>query len=117
MSDITPDQINRFESNYTSYINSQNQVNKNVIDISNNVYQVNQLYSQMAANRDDKIVEHRKYDFTTNKNEVYTLKEDRSLIPALLTDKQVLLTEHNNLYIVSTITIATLLMTAIFMSS
>ena len=120
MSAITPDQINRFESNYTSYINSQNQVNKNVIDISNNVYQLNKLYLDMSGNRltADKInPDHVKYDFTTNENEVYTLKEDRTLIPALLTDKQVLLTEHNNLYIVSTITIATLLMTAIFMSS
>ena len=38
-------------------------------------------------------------------------------VAILLKDKQTLLIEHNNLYIVSTLTIATLLMTAIFMSS
>jgi hypothetical protein len=115
MPDITSDQINRFESNYISYINSQNQVNKNVIDISNNVSQINQLYLDMSGNNINS--NHIKYDFTTNENEIYTLKEDQTLIPALLTDKQILLIEHNNLYIVSTITIATLLMTVIFMSS
>jgi hypothetical protein len=60
--------------------------------------------------------DHIKYDFTSN-TEIYTLKEDQSFVHALLKDKQTLLIEHNNLYIVSTLTIATLLMTAIFMSS
>jgi hypothetical protein len=114
MSPITDNQINRFESNYVSYINSQNQVNKNVVDISNNVSQINQLYLDMSGN--EIISDHIKYDFTSN-TEIYTLKEDRSFVPALLKDKQTLLIEHNNLYIVSTLTIATLLMTAIFMSS
>ena len=113
MSAITTDQINQFESKYVSYINSQNKVNKNVVDISNNVYQINQLYMDMSGNNN--IIKHQKYDFT-DATEIYTLKEDQSIMPALLKDKQTLLTEHNNLYIVSTITIATLLITAIFMS-
>lgn len=114
MSSVTQDKLKQFESNYVSYIEKQNKVNKNVVDISNNIYAVNQLYMDMDGTSD--LVKDQKYDFT-NANEIYTLKEDRSFVPALLKDKQVLLIEHNNLYIVSTLTIATLLMTAIFMSS
>ena len=114
MSSVTENQLKQFESNYISYIEKQNKVNKNVVDISNNVYAINQLYMDMDGTGN--IVKDQKYDFT-NANEIYTLKEDRSFVPALLKDKQILLIEHNNLYIVSTLTIATLLMTAIFMSS
>jgi hypothetical protein len=114
MSSVTENQLKQFESNYISYIEKQNKVNKNVVDISNNVYAINQLYMDMDGTGN--IVKDQKYDFT-NANEIYTLKDDRSFVPALLKDKQILLVEHNNLYIVSTLTIATLLMTAIFMSS
>ena len=102
------------ESEYLSYLNRQQQVRNNVRDISNNIYEIKQLYSQMDGTADP--TKNQKYDFT-DANEVYVLKEDRTIIPALLKDKQTLLTEHNNLYIVTTLTIATLLMTAIFMSS
>ena len=118
MSSVTTDKVNNFASNYVSYINRQNQVNKNVIDISNSIYQIDKLYLDMSGNRigNELNPKHVKYDFTSG-TEVYTLKEDRTFVPALLKDKQILLIEHNNLYIVSTLTIATLLMTAIFMSS
>ena len=102
------------ESEYLSYLNRQQQVRNNVRDISNNIYEIKQMYSQMDGTADP--TKNQKYDFTDDK-EVYVLKEDRTIIPALLKDKQTLLTEHNNLYIVTTLTIATLLMTAIFMSS
>lgn len=102
------------ESEYLSYLNRQQQVRNNVRDISNNIYEIKQMYSQMDGTADP--TKNQKYDFT-DANEVYVLKEDRTIIPALLKDKQTLLTEHNNLYIVTTLTIATLLMTAIFMSS
>lgn len=104
--------INEYE--YLSYLNRQQQVRNNVRDISNNIYEIKQLYLQMDGTNDP--TKNKKYDFT-DANEVYVLKEDRTIIPALLKDKQTLLTEHNNLYIVTTLTIATLLMTAIFMSS
>jgi hypothetical protein len=118
MSSVTPDKLNQFESNYTSYINRQSKVNKNVADISNKISLINNLYMDMSGNRigDELNPDHIKYDFTSD-TEVYTLKENRAFVPALLKDKQTMLIEHNNLYIVSTLTIATLLMTAIFMSS
>lgn len=102
------------ESEYLSYLKRQQQVRDNVRDISNNIYEIKQLYSQMDGTADP--TKRQKYDFN-DANEVYVLKEDQTIIPALLKDKQTLLTEHNNLYIVTTLTIATLLMTAIFMSS
>jgi hypothetical protein len=118
MSPVTENQINQFGSNYTSYIKKQNAVNKNVVDISNKISLINNLYMDMSGNRigDELNPDHIKYDFTSD-TEVYTLKENRAFVPALLKDKQTMLIEHNNLYIVSTLTIATLLMTAIFMSS
>lgn len=118
MSSLTSDKINMFESKYISYINQQNKVNKNVVDISNNISKINKLYLDMSGNKigNELNPAHIKYDFT-DETEVYTLKEDRTFVPALLKDKQTLMIEHNNLYIVSTLTIATLLMTAIFMSS
>ena len=118
MSSVTPDKLNQFESNYTSYIKKQNKVNTNVIDISNKISLIDKLYTDMSGNRINGELnpDHVKYDFT-DETEVYTLKENRAFVPALLKDKQTMLIEHNNLYIVSTLTIATLLMTAIFMSS
>ena len=43
MSSVTTDKVNNFASNYVSYINRQNQVNKNVIDISNSIYQIEMI--------------------------------------------------------------------------
>jgi hypothetical protein len=114
----TLDQIN----NYTlpkmdSYLAKQTKVNQNVMDISGNVKSINDRYAFMS----DKVamtngVENNEfYDFTGPV--IYSLKEDRSLVPALLKDQQTMVVEHNNLFIISTITVATLLISAIFVSS
>ena len=114
----TMDQIN----NYTlpkmdSYLAKQTRVNQNVMDISGNVKSINDRYAFMS----DKVamtngVENNEfYDFTGPV--IYSLKEDRSLVPALLKDQQTMVVEHNNLFIISTITVATLLISAIFVSS
>jgi hypothetical protein len=114
----TVDQIN----NYTlpkmdSYLAKQTKVNQNVMDISGNVKSINDRYAFMS----DKVamtngVENNEfYDFEGPI--IYSLKEDRSLVPALLKDQQTMVVEHNNLFVISTITVATLLITAIFVSS
>lgn len=114
----TLDQIN----NYTlpkmdSYLAKQTRVNQNVMDISGNVKSINDRYAFMS----DKVamtngVENNEfYDFTGPV--IYSLKEDRSLVPALLKDQQTMVVEHNNLFMISTITVATLLISAIFVSS
>ena len=103
---------------FSSYLDKQNKVNKNVADISKNIEDINAKYKIQS----DKVAEtnniknHKFYDFT-NKNIVYSLNEDRSMVPALLKDQQTMIIEHNNLFIVSTITVTTLLISAIFMSS
>jgi hypothetical protein len=87
------------------------------MDISGNVKSINDRYAFMS----DKVamtngVENNEfYDFTGPV--IYSLKEDRSLVPALLKDQQTMVVEHNNLFMISTITVATLLISAIFVSS
>jgi hypothetical protein len=62
-----------------------------------------------------------KYDFTSKdengKGILYSLaEEDRSLNAALIKDNAVYLSEQNNLYLIGTITMATLLITAVLIS-
>ena len=108
----TIDQINNYtQPRFANYLDKQNKVNKNVKDISGNITQINDKYAFMS----DTVQNNEFYDFTGP--EIYSLKEDRSLVPALLKDQQTMIVEHNNLFIVSTITVATLLVSAIFVSS
>lgn len=114
----TIDQIN----NYTlpkmdSYLAKQTQVNQNVMDISGNVKSINDRYAFMKDinARTNGVQNNEFYDFEGPI--IYSLKEDRSLVPALLKDQQTMVVEHNNLFVISTITVATLLITAIFVSS
>ena len=62
-----------------------------------------------------------KYDFTSKDKDgnsiLYSLgEEDRSLNAALVKDNAVYLSEQNNLYLIGTITMATLLITAVLIS-
>lgn len=114
----TIDQINNYtQPRFANYLDKQTQVNKNVKDISGNITQINDKYAFMSDTvaRTQGVQNNEFYDFTGP--EIYSLKEDRSLVPALLKDQQTMIVEHNNLFIVSTITVATLLVSAIFVSS
>ena len=114
----TIDQINNYtQPRFANYLDKQNKVNKNVKDISGNITQINDKYAFMSDTvaRTQGVQNNEFYDFTGS--EIYSLKEDRSLVPALLKDQQTMIVEHNNLFIVSTITVATLLVSAIFVSS
>lgn len=91
------------------YLNNQGRVMQNRVDISNTITDINTNYNYQASNNE-------LYDFSGN-NIIYSLKPDRSITPAILKDQQTMLEEHNNLYIVSTITVATLLIAAIFVAS
>ena len=114
----TIDQIN----NYTlpkmdSYLAKQTKVNQNVMDISGNVKSINDRYAFMKDTNllTNGVQNNEFYDFEGPV--IYSLKEDRSLVPALLKDQQTMVVEHNNLFMISTITVATLLISAIFVSS
>ena len=74
---------------------------------------INSVYSAMDTNNT-------KYDFTTkdaNGNPTLSsLEEDRTLTTALIKDNATYLAEQNNLYVVGTLTMATLLVAAILIS-
>jgi len=55
-----------------------------------------------------------KYDFTGKK--IYSLEEDRTMKTALIKDNAIYLAEQNNLNLIGTITMATLIIAAIFVS-
>ncbi len=109
------------------YLNNQGRVMQNRVDISNTITDINTNYNYQASTETDPninpdlkkhggVVNNEFYDFSGN-NVIYSLKPDRTITPAILKDQQTMLEEHNNLYIVSTITVATLLIAAIFVAS
>lgn len=100
-------QLQGLSGEFVSYINKQQQVMTTATDISAAIVDINRKYATMA---NDNI----KYDFTTGK--INSLEDDYTLANALLDDNKIFLEEHSNLKIVGTITLATLLISAIFIS-
>lgn len=113
----TLDQIeNRIDPLFNSYLNKQNNVQQNVQDLKSNIDSIDAKYRAMSSSgQTNGVTNNEFYDFTDA--EIYSLREDRSLVPALLKDQQTMIVEHNKLYVISTITVATLLISAIFVSS
>ena len=74
---------------------------------------INNVYTEMDTNNP-------KYDFTTKDSNgkpiLSSLTEDRTLATALIKDNATYLAEQNNLYVVGTLTMATLLVAAILIS-
>lgn len=94
------------QNQISDYVTLQKKIGATSIDISNNISGINVRYTELSDND--------KYDFTTR--EIKALDEDYSLGPALLKDNAIFLEEQSNLKIVGTITLATLLISAIFIS-
>ena len=92
---------------FVSYVNRQRQVMQTATDISAAIVDINRKYTTMANDNS-------KYDFTTGK--INALEDDYTLATALLKDNKIFLEEQSNLKIVGTITLATLLISAIFIS-
>jgi hypothetical protein len=99
--------LNQIDSDIKQHKTNQYTVAKNRIDISNNITSINQTYMDMSGNQ-------KKYDFTGQT--IYALEEDRTLESALLKDNAIYKEEQNNLYMITTLTMATLLVTAILIS-
>ena len=122
-STITQDTINQINDytrpKFSNYLEKQTKVNQNVKDISGAIVDINRKFAEMSKTdtKDAKsgVTYNQFYDFSGN--EIYSLKEDRTLVPALLKDQQTMAVEHNNLQIISTIAVSTLLISAIFVSS
>jgi len=100
-------QLQNLSGEFVSYVNQQQKVMKNATDISAAIVDINRKYTTMANDNS-------KYDFTTGK--INALEDDYTLATALLKDNKIFLEEQSNLKIVGTITLATLLISAIFIS-
>jgi len=100
-------------NNLGKYIVNQEMVNTNHGAIGTKIANITTLYTDMSNNN-------AKYDFTSKNAEgrpvISSLNEDRGLQAALTKDNAIYLAEQNNLYLVGTLTMATLLITAIFVS-
>lgn len=101
------DKLADTEKLMNTYLSYQNQINRKKLDISGNIDSVNALYTDMSGNS--------KYDFTGDT--IYSLQEDRTMKTALLKDNAIYLAEQNNLNLIGTITMATLIIAAIFVSN
>jgi hypothetical protein len=99
--------LDKIDTQFKRYKTDQYTVVQNRIDISNNITSINQNYEDMSGNQ-------KKYDFTGNT--IYALEEDRTLESALLKDNAIYREEQNNLYMITTLTMATLLVAAILIS-
>ena len=100
--------LDEIDGQFNEYASNVYKINPNRIDISNNISSIDKTYVDMSGNQ-------QKYDFTGQT--VYALKkEDRSLSSALLKDNAIYNEEQNTLYVVTTLTMATLLITAILVS-
>jgi hypothetical protein len=104
-------QLVGLQGQIVNYSTLQNRVSNLARDISSTTMNINSQYASMDnANDSTK----NKYDFTGST--IYALEDDYSLAPALLKDNALLSEGQNNLNIVGTITMATLLIAAIFIS-
>ena len=100
--------LDEIETQFSQYASNVYKINPNRMDISNNMISINKIYLDMSGNQ-------QKYDFTGST--IYSLeKEDRSISSALLKDNAIYKEEQNTLYMVTTLTMATLLVTAILIS-
>lgn len=89
------------------YTGLQTRVGNLARDISGNIDNINTQYTTLSGNN-------AKYDFSGDS--VNVLDEDYGITPALLKDNAIYLEEQTNLNIIGTITLATLLISAIFVS-
>ena len=100
--------LDEIDGQFNEYASNVYKINPNRINISNNIVSINKNYVDMSGNQ-------QKYDFTGQT--IYALeKEDRSLSAALLKDNAIYNEEQNTLYLVTTLTMATVLITAILVA-
>jgi hypothetical protein len=90
---------------YNDYLSKQQQVNQNYFDLSQNIQNFNAQYSKMINDKNDK------YDLSGNNfNKAPTVTDGR------ISDNKEIIMQQNSMYIISTITIATLVLALILVS-
>jgi hypothetical protein len=107
VNDMSNKNLESASNSLTRYSSYQNEIGTNQVSIGTKISSINTMYNDMSNNN-------AKYDFTGTT--ISSLDEDRSMQAALTKDNAIYLEEQNNLYMVGTLTMATLLITAIFMS-
>jgi hypothetical protein len=107
VNDMSNKKLESASDSLTRYSSYQNEIGTNQVSIGTKINSINTMYNDMSNNN-------AKYDFTGTT--ISSLDEDRSMQAALTKDNAIYLDEQNNLYMVGTLTMATLLITAIFMS-
>lgn len=101
-------QLLGLQGQIVDYTGLQTRVGNLARDISGNITNINRQYNDLSQNNP-------RYDFTTSTT-INALDEDYSMGQALLKDNAIYLEEQSNLKIVGTITLATILISAIFIS-
>ena len=99
--------LDQIDAQLAQYGKDQKTVGTNTKKIQNNLTSINKTYLDMSGNQ-------QKYDFTGQT--IYALEEDRTMASALLKDDAIYKTEQNNLYVITTLAMATFLVTAILIS-
>jgi hypothetical protein len=105
----------RIAPTYASIYGNLAKINQNALDISAGLQHYRTAKSSLeGTTMVDGVTKDQYYDFSGNT--LYTLEKNRSKTTALLQDRETMLTEQNNLYIVSTISVAALFIGAIILS-
>jgi hypothetical protein len=98
---IVSGQINPLIEMSTDYSKNLGIVNKNYIDISANIGTINSIKTDISGNQ--------MYDYNTP----FTLNKPKTLLDGLVYDNNLLTTQENAIYVLGTITAATLIVLAI----
>lgn len=99
--------LDQIDGQIAQYGKDQYKVGQNSGKIKKNIASINTTFLDMSGNP-------QKYDFTGQT--IYALEEDRTLSSALLKDNAIYKTEQNTLYMITTLAMATFLVTAILIS-
>lgn len=102
---IINNQIIPLNKIHVDFINSQNNVNKNYYDLSRNIYDFSNNYYNLSKDPDDK------YDLINN-----NFNKPPTKIDGWINDNKEMVLQQNSIYILSTITIATLIIALIIAS-
>ena len=107
---------NNIAPTYQQKYGQISQINRNVQDISGGLQKYRDAKDAITGTGIvNGTTKDRYYDFSGNT--LYALETDRSMITALMKDRETMLTEQNNLYIVSLISVAALFIGSIVLST
>ena len=103
--DVINRQITPTISIYDDFLYKQTQINNNVYDLSQNIYDFSNNYFKMLQDPNDK------YDMSGN-----NFNKPPTQLDGLISDNKEIIMQQNNIFILSTITITTLVLALILVS-